>query len=102
MMKSNTKRLTLSKKLSTKELKHALFDFLKAEDSYADINIILLFIIQRLYDKKELEYLSFLLPFLRKITHSSSSFPFFFHFYYFYITNFPFQTSFCLFIMYND
>ena len=54
-MKSNTKRLTLSKKLSTKELKHALFDFLKAEDPYADINIILLFIVQSLYDKKELK-----------------------------------------------
>ena len=55
MMKSNIKRLTLSKKLSTKELKHALCDFLKAEDSYADIKIILLFIIQRLYGKKELK-----------------------------------------------
>lgn len=55
MMKSNTKRLTLSKKLSTKELKRALFDFLKAEDFYADINIILLFIVQRQYDKKELK-----------------------------------------------
>ena len=56
MMKSNTKRLTLSKKLSTKELKRALFDFLKAEDFYADINIILLFIVQRqYYDKKELK-----------------------------------------------
>lgn len=30
----------LSKKPSRKELKHALFDALKAEDCYADINII--------------------------------------------------------------
>lgn len=34
MMKSNTKRLTLSKKPSTKELKHALFDVLKGWHKY--------------------------------------------------------------------
>ena len=30
-----------SKKPFTKELKHAVFDALKAEDSYADINIVI-------------------------------------------------------------